>query len=210
VVFQGWEGEGQVNLHEGKVLISDYKGAIKVYQYRGQVQVQKLEGGPVYLNAYKSQMKISRVKGDLHVHNFSGSTQVAQSEGRLELSSFEGRSEVKRLKGDFEFKGGRSIISAAFVEGAVTGSSLQGKISLTLKDKVRVRVRTEDAPVTLRLKKSGAWVNLGTEEGKLYVPDFLKLTRYAQLKLRQGRLRGGPSSGSVFVRTKNGDIRLIY
>jgi hypothetical protein len=111
------------------------------------------------------------------------------------------------VKGNLDFKNGNAPLRIDRFEGELRGQSGQGPVIAEIEGEADVRVRSQEGAVNLKLPESGAWVNLGTNEGQMQVPSFLKVTRLPSEQLRTGRLHGS-NGGSVFVRTTSGEIRI--
>lgn len=184
----GGKGELKITNLEGRVLVRDHKGELHVDSYLATVEIENLEG-------------------QLDLENFTGESKIQTVSGNVMLSSYRGSTRVAGVKGRMEFKNGVSPLHIENFEGELRGRSAQGPVFADVRGEADVRVETAEGQVNLRLPASGAWVNLGTAEGSLAVPGFLKLTRLQSQQIRTGRLRGS-NGGSVFIRTGSGDIRI--
>ena len=188
IVVMKSEGDLSIADQEGSVLVRDHKGEVKIDSYLAKVDVKNIEG-------------------KLDIQNFTGESHIEDIAGDTNLSSFKGATKVAGLKGRLEFKNGNSPLRIEKFEGELRGRSAQGSVYAEVRGDANVRLESAEGAVNLRLPASGAWVNLGTEEGSLFVPNFLKLTRLSSQQIRTGRLRGS-GGGSMFVRTTAGDIHL--
>ena len=195
-----------VNLLQGTVDVFGGEGELRVDSQRGDVKVISRKGN-VEVETYEGKIEVSGIEGDVSVDNFVGDSRVADVEGSLKLLSYKGKTTASKVKGRLEFKNGNSPLHIDNLQGELRGKTMQGPVFAAIKGEANVRVESEEGQISLRLPASGAWVNLGTQEGALRVPNFLKLTRLPRQQIRSGRLRGSVG-GSVFVRTTSGDIKL--
>lgn len=213
-----------INWNEGRVVVSNLdnelhittlKGDIAVMRGEGDLSVTNQEGdilirdrkGTIHIDSYAAKVNAQNLEGKLDLENFIGESYVQNITGNVNLSFYKGITKVSNIKGRLEFKNGNSPLYIEKFEGELRGRSVQGPIFAEIKGEADVRLESAEGPVSLQLQSSGAWVNLGTAEGSLAVPSFLKLTRLPKQQIRTGRLKG-LSKGSVFVRTTSGDIRI--
>jgi hypothetical protein len=184
----GGEGLTHLTAQEGAILVQQRKGEVKIDSYMAKVRAQDIDGR-------------------LDLENFAGETFVERVSGAVALTSFKGTTRVTGVSGQMEFKNGQSPLHIEKFKGELRGRSAQGAVYADILGDANVRLETQEGLVSLRLPDSGAWVNLGTSDGALAVPAFLKTTRLQTQQLRTGRLKGA-NKGTVFVRTASGDIRL--
>ena len=196
----------QVSVQKARVTVLRGVGDIRVNSIEGAVQLEGRKG-EVHIDTYQSVVTVNNVEGRLDLENFTGESKVQGVNGNVALSTYRGGTRVSDVKGKLEFKNGVSPLFIEKFEGELRGRSGQGAIYADVRGEADVRLESAEGTVNLRLPASGAWVNLGTEEGDLAVPGFLKLTRMQSRQIRTGRLKGS-NSGSVFVRTTSGDIRI--
>lgn len=214
----------EVNWGEGKIISNDHNGSLRVTQTKGDVLIAGGEGdlrvanqeglirvknraGSVDIDAYLAKVELESLSGQVQLENFTGESKVEKIEGALTVTSFRGTTKVASVKGRLEFKNGNSPLHIDDFQGELRGKSLQGPVFAEIRGEADVKVESQEGAVNLKLANSGAYVNLGTSEGSLLVPNFLKLTRSANQQIRTGRLRGS-HGGSVFVRTTTGDVRV--
>lgn len=195
-----------VTIQEGKLKVTDSVGDLMAYVQKGTIEVMRQKGA-VDAESYSGQVTIKDVEGVVSVNNFTGKSVVEGVEGTLNYNSYSGTTLVKNVKGRFNFKNGRSKLEARGVEGDIRGRSGQGPVKITSNSKMNVNIKSIEGTVSLKIPRSGAHVNVGSEKGGLYVPSFLKMTHFTSLKVKRGKLRGDVK-GRVFVRTQSGDIRI--
>jgi len=214
----------KLNWHEGRFTARNFSASLQVNLVNGEVVLQKGSGdlrlviqsgtakvsgwtGPVHLQTYDAALEVVDVEGELRLDNFAGVSRVTGVLGGVQLTSHKGDTRASQIKGKLEFTNGNSPLHIEGIEGELRGKTMQGAVFATVKGEANVKLESQAGQVNLRLPQSGAWVNLGTEEGALNVPGFLKLTRLASQQIRTGKLKGSVG-GSVYVRTTSGDIQL--
>jgi DUF4097 and DUF4098 domain-containing protein YvlB len=184
----GGQGELNIATQEGSVIVRERKGAARI-------------------DTYLAKVDNDNVEGQLDVHNFTGDTDIQNAQGDVAISTYKGPTKVAGGKGKLDFKNGNSPLRIEKFQGELRGRSAQGSVYAEVQGEADVRVESAEGPIDLRLPASGAWVNVGTNEGSMAVPGFLKATRLPSQQIRSGRLRGS-QGGSVFIRTTSGDIRI--
>lgn len=207
IVVGQLNAELQITSIKGDVVISKGEGLAKIFNQSGSVSVRDRKG-QVDISSYMAKTEVSNIEGQVTIENFTGESRVQNVSGNLNLVSYNGTSKVAEVKGKLEFKNGNSPIHIDKFEGELRGRSEQGPVYAEIRGEADVRMESAEGSIHLRMPASGAWVNVGTHEGSLLVPAFLKLTRSASQQIRSGRLRSGSNGGNVFVRTDTGDIRV--
>ena len=206
IQIEGWQASMEMNLIDSKVSLSNSKGVMDLSQQTGALSVSSHEG-PISVDTYDVAARFNGLKGDLIVKNFTGRTDVEKAEGKVEILSYSGQFEVNKGKGQINFESERGRIAVTGYEGDLNSETDIGSVRAVLVGKSRVKIKTRQGNVSLRMPNSGANVNVGTEKGYLNVPKHLRFTRLPNLRLMTGRLKG-KNSGRVFVRTESGEIRL--
>lgn len=211
-------------LREGSIDVESWAAPITVYAQKAQVSVNGGDGelklslqegsakvtgrkGDVSIDSYSAKVICQGNEGRLRVVNFSGNSNIDSHQGPLEVNGYQGEFEVTKGRGRVDFDVDRSTVKIVGRSGDVRGKSVKGPVIASLSGEADVRVTTEEANVSLNLSNSGAQVNVGTEEGQIYAPNYLRQSRLPTMKLIQGRMRG-KESGQVYVRSQSGSIRL--
>lgn len=197
----------QVTLLKGDVVVEGGSGDANISNQEGVIRLKNRKG-QMRIDAYLAKVEIEGIEGKLELENFTGDSVVQNVSGQVDLASYRGTTRMASVNGRIDFKNGNSALHIEKFEGELRGKSAQGAIFAEVNGDANIRVESAEGAVNLRLPASSAWVNLGTEEGNIAAPSFLKLTRVSDKKYRTGKLRGGASGGSVFVRTTTGDIRI--
>jgi hypothetical protein len=214
----------EINWGEGKMTSINHGSSLRITQNKGDVQILGGDGelhisnqdgvihvkdhkGAVNIDSYLAKVDLENLNGQVELENFTGESKVERIEGALTMTSFRGSTKVAGVKGHMEFKNGNSSMNIADFQGELRGKSLQGPVTVEVLGEADVKVESQEGAVNLKLANSGAYVNLGTADGALLVPSFLKLTRLANQQIRTGRLHGS-NGGNIFVRTTTGDVRV--
>ncbi len=206
IEVRSWSAALSVFSHEAQTLIVGGQGVLNIHQQLGEVRVIQREG-PLDLNTFSARVRLEKLSGDIRVDNFAGQTEIFENEGEIFLAGFEATQKVVGGRGRIEFKHQRSPLRVENFAGDLRGESEQGEVVASLRGEANVRVITKEAAVNLSLPGSGASVNLGSQEGAIDSPGFLRVDQMPHLRTARGRLRGG-ERGSVYVRTESGEIRL--
>lgn len=195
-----------IALFDGNVQVTKLRGDLNVNQQKGQLTLKDIKGDVVF-DGYNNKISATQVSGNMRLKNFSGSSRVISFNGQIDFETYNGRLQVDKSEGRVEFFSDRGKIFLNQFKGDIKGKSDQGSISASLVGNTDVRIRSKDASVSLRLPNSAANINVGTKEGSLQAPKFLRLTRLPSLRVIRGRLRG-KNPGQVYVRTESGSIRI--
>lgn len=199
-----WQSDANLEGLHTNVTTKDTKGELKVSNQTGSVSVNDHVGN-LKLDTYSARVDVNKLNGASNIQNFSGVTKVVSSETNMNLSAQKGSVVLDATKGKLDFDNLRASIRLNNFEGGIRGQSGQGDFEATIIGKADVRVRSKEGKVKVQTKSSGAFINVGSKEGALYTPRHLKLTRYANIKVINGHLRGA-NPGRIFVRTESGAV----
>lgn len=192
----------------GVIEVLSGSGELKINSYEGQVKIENYEGALLF-DGFSPKLLMKKFKGPSLIRNFSGNTLVTEYSGALTLKLFQSSASLSKGSGKIDFEAFRGGISVGDWEGDLSGESDMANISVRIKDLNSVRVKSNGGNVTIyHPATSGAKINLGSEEGKIYAPEGFKIGAVDKLKIAQGKL-GGTGGGQVFIRTKTGDIKAI-
>lgn len=183
------------------------QGNLKLVGEEGLVQIQEGKGA-IDIHSQNLRAKIETHAGDLSWDGFAGQLDLRQLQGRMQLRSQRDQISIRAHEGDLQLTGLQPKLQAYELKGSQKIQTKRGELSLQLQEDSRLRLEADDARVSVALpKNSGAYMNLGTEEGDLDYPNYLELKRFPNLKVAQGRLRG-KLGGSVYVRNQKGSLKL--
>ena len=204
VSVENWSAPLQVLNQNGSTSVSGGEGSLKWSAQNGSLTVTQRKG-QMELESVNARIHLKDVKGDVNMENFNAKTVITGAEGKMKVASRKGMTVIRRSQGRINFENGQSKFKVKDFEGDIKGHSTQGRVEAHLKGQSSVRIMSDKATVSIHWPGSGATVNVGTEDGKLYVPQYLREVRLPNLKQRRGRLRG-QQAGSIFVRTETGNI----
>ena len=200
-----WGADTHLSLESGQMQVKNTKGFLRATLMSGGIKMNRHEG-LMNVDAYQAKVSLAEVEGNIVVQNFSGSSVISNTKGALDFSSYTGALAVKKGKGQVSFESHSGAVDINGFHGRLEGKNSEGPITLNVVDKPNVKVNSDSGTVKIKLPKaSGAWVNVGSVEGVLYIPPAIKRKRLANLKWARGRLSGSPQ-GSVHVRTQSGAV----
>lgn len=215
----------KIFLKEGHITINNWSSDISLLQVKGDLRLLGCDGsfqgqidegkafisnhkGPLRISSFKSQMEIDKIDGKMNIENFGGLTKINNALGDISLKTTQGASFVQGGHGKFLFENGRGNISIRNFSGEIEGNTEEGSVNMILQDLVNVRIKSNQGHVSIKAPhQSGATLNLGTTDGDFVVPKHLKITHHPDIKYVTGNLLGS-NPGSIYVRTKQGQIRI--
>ncbi len=207
LAIEGWHGKVEAAGQRLRGSVRENKGDFKILAHEGSIKVEKHEGA-LFISGFSPMVVLKSIEGSIRIENFSGPTQVEGTRGKVYLKSQKGKSTLKGIEGTLRVFNGEGPVVIRDLKGAIEGESRQGSMDIELKKLSQVRLRTAEGAVVIRPPKdSGAKVSLGSHEGPLFVPRFLKVSNYANMKVAAGRLTGD-KPGTIHVRTLKGKIQL--
>ncbi len=207
ISLKSWTQTVALSHQNGKVKIEDGKELLKLNVHDGDVDVLRHEGR-IEVDSYLARIQLKKIVGSMKVENFDGRLNLTEGQGDLNLKSMSGKNFIDGLKGNLEFDNQKGEINFGLSEGSVQGKSAGGSIEGRLRGPVEVRLRSDDARVTLSLQKGlGARVDYATQKGQISTTLPLKVERQESFKIMKGQLPGSQVS-SVFVRSQTGDLKL--
>lgn len=205
VSLLNWLAKASLNIKSGSLQLKGCEGFTKVSLMKGGLLIDGHQGD-LEVDGYRLKLRASQVKGSLRVRNFSGSSFLKGNEGVTRFFSHSGPLSVDGGEGEVHFESQSGQVSVESFKGSLHGKSQEGGVKMVLLEKSDVRVRSGSGSVRINLpKSSGAWVNVGTSEGELFIPSGIEVKRYPNLKVGQGRLSGS-QRGNIYVRTQSGKV----
>ncbi len=211
-VFEGqitlnrWSKEALLHLQKGKILTKDTTTSLSIHTQSGEVAVTDHQGR-LELDTYKANVAIKGLIGDVDMQNFSGDLLVDHGKGSMNLNIGQGSAKVLASSGALQFDLGKGVLTTNQFLGRIEGQTTEGPVNINLGAEGEVSVKSQSGKVTIgNAATSGAWINLNTAEGEIFVPSPLKVSRDGSQKFIKGRLKGEAQKGSIFVRSQDGAI----
>ncbi|MCM2281675.1 MAG: DUF4097 domain-containing protein [Bdellovibrionaceae bacterium] len=204
---QNWKAPLVVQVNEGQARLAKNEGPLRIQLQRGEVRVDGHKGR-IEIDGFNPKIQLSNIEGDLNLDNFAGESALQTLKGSLQLRAFSGQTVAGNIGGGCDFELGRGSLSLQGLEGGLRGQLDNGSVSAKLSGEPEVNIESQEGSVSLRLPAdSGAQVRLQTEEGSLQAPSQLGTSKTSTQKFVTGRLSGS-GKGSIFVKTKTGNVRL--
>ncbi len=204
VSITGWTSPVEFQTVSAKVKAHNNNSDIKISNQDGKIWVSNHKGG-VEIETYSADVNLQSIVGPVKVYNFSGQNIIKNTDGAIHLELQSGRVKIEDSIGKIDFKNKRATIHLKKFKGRIRGKSGSGDILAELIGEADFRVRAKEGKVRVRALSSGAFVSVGSNEGDLLMPKYMKMTRHTSVKVINGHLRG-PQKGRIYVRTQSGSI----
>ncbi len=209
VMVRGWKAKQTYSLMYANFDAQNTEGKMEIFSRKAKFRSVDHKGF-VDLDSFTSQVEFEGLEGELKLSNFSGSSTVAKTKGNITYISQKGRSLFADNEGSLRIQNGKGDVQVQRQQGNIEGESIEGLTIINMAANSKLRMKSSEAGVRVVMPKgSGAFVNVGTQEGSLVFPPPLKLQRLQNLKYARGKLRGN-LPGSVYVRSEKATIRVKY
>lgn len=206
VTAQKWSKDLKVSMTQGRANLSNGQGATQVYVQKGDVSIVD-HTGKVEADSYNGTMTLRNIQGDVGASLFAGQMQIEKVRGFLSLEAQQSNSKVTSSSGTIQFENGRGSLNIQSFQGRMEGQNQEGAVTIGMALDSEVDVKSKAGRIQIQAPpSSGATVNLLTNEGEIFVPSELKVTKLSAEKSVRGRLRGDAQRGSIFVRSQDGTI----
>ncbi len=180
------------SLQKGDATIVDSLGTIKARVTQGQLTF-KNDNFDADIQLQSGQLVLEKTKGNWNINTHNATVKATQSEGVLQLDNQKGLFNISKFK------------------GRVDGQLRDGNINLSLLNDSDVNIKSKSGKMQIQVPQGGgAFLNLLSAEGDLYLPGDLKANRGGSEKSYRGRLRGESQKVSVTARSQEGIIILKY
>ena len=204
LVLEGPSLPLEINWRKGQVQVSNLDADLKVTNLNGDTRVVG-DNGDVSVSAQTGTIELAQLKGHVRIDSYDARVEVNNVKGELNLENFIGSSALGSISGQVAVTTYRGPTHLSGIKGALQSRSAQGAVFAEIEGNADVHMESQTGNVHLTLPKSGAWMDLGTSNGQILVPSFLKVTRLPAELLRTGHLHG-INGGTVYVRTTSGNI----
>ena len=204
---KNWNQKTEIRLISGVVSLFGGDSEKDVFVSKGQILAQSIKG-ELRAESYNGKIQVQKASANLKLKSFSGAIGVQKSEGRLSVSSYSGKVSVDDNKGKLSFELQKAQLRVRKFAGRIDGQGGNSNLRIAYDGKADVNISSDAGKVIIdNPKESGAFVNVGSQAGGLYLPRGIRRFRASSLKKGSGRLKG-KLPGRVFVRTKTGGIFL--
>lgn len=201
-----WNKEALLHLQKGHIVSRDGSGSLIAHAQTGEIEVFNHQGR-LEVDSYKANISVQNLNGDADLESFLGETEVNKAKGFLSLNQGQGSSKITDSSGTLQFELAKGILNVRGFQGRVEGQTQEGPVNVSMSTGSEINIRSQNARVTVHAdSKSGAYLNLATVEGQIYVPNYLRVSRDGSQKYLKGRLKGESRKGSVLVRSQEGVI----
>jgi hypothetical protein len=215
----------ELHLLEGSANISKFSREVLAHVQKGHLTIKECQGanltlqaqkgditvidsqGRMLLDSYAASVSVKGFIGDIELQNFSGETLLEKSKGFISLVLGSGITKVQSSSGSLQFELAKGILNSILFKGRVEGQSGEGAVSVNLAAESDLNLKAQSGRVTVQTAlNSGTLLNVSSEEGEIYGPSYLKVSRYGGAKHLRGRLKGDSQKSSVVVRGQEATI----
>lgn len=195
-----------INWQRGKVSVRDSIGNIRIQTQKGDILVADHQG-KVFIDSMSANVQVRDLNGDLDLHAFTGETNVDKSKGFLAVNNGSGVAKIVNSSGTIQFEQSRGQFHVANFQGRIEGQTNEGSVTVNMSTENEINVKSQTGKVTVQTPPgSGAYLNLSTGDGDLYLPSYMKIVRDGSTKSVRSRLRGENQKGSVVFRGVDASI----
>ncbi len=180
------------SFNSGEAIISEGQGYIKGNVSQGQLNIKnsQVDGD---LQVQRGQVSLDKINGRWSFNTQSSAVKVNQGQGVLQIENQKGVWNVSKFK------------------GRVDGQMRDGNMNLSLLQDSEASIKSQTGKIQVQVPQgAGAYLNLLSSEGDLFLPGDLKANRGGNEKSYRGRLRGESQKISVTARSQEGVIILKY
>lgn len=207
VVLKSWKHSFLISQKKGKIKSLANRGEGSLHLIEGEVEVQS-HSGNIKADLFRVKTQYNKVQGEVWHKSFTGDVDMSGVSGVVHVQANQGKVVISGGNGDTHFDVGEAEFHFSKRRGSLQGKSSQGTVHASLGKAVKVSIQSKAGDVTLRVPRtSAARVNIGTQDGKLVVPQGLRTTKQGVYDIARGRLKG-QDSGRLFVRTETGGVTL--
>ncbi len=207
VVLKNWKHSFLISQKKGKIKSLSNKGEGSLHLMEGEVEV-KSHSGNIKADLFRVKTQYNKIQGEVRHKSFTGDVDMSGVSGVVHVQANQGKVVITGGSGDTNFDVAEAELHFSKRRGSLKGKSFQGAVNASLSKAVKVSIQSKAGDVSLRVPRtSAARVNIGTQDGKLVVPQGLRTTKQGVYDIARGRLKG-QDSGRLFVRTETGGVTL--
>lgn len=191
------------------------KGAVKSFKTAGDIFIQLLDGeivldnqnGPWSIMGTQVKLQVKNSVGDGRIKILNGVVLLDKDSGQVTYKMYQGTGSIQQHVGG---------LTAEQIKGSIQIQQSIGRFEVTSEDAVvDVKGHKEmDLNLTTKSGKAvyslsgvtGAWLNLSTHEGDLYLPNPLRPQKLKTESFFKGRSPGDKTGARVEIRSQQGNI----
>jgi hypothetical protein len=203
-----WSREALVHLQKGRVVSKEGAGHLKAHSQTGDITVLDHQG-QVTLDTYKSNITVRNHSGDMDIENFTGETTIDKAKGFLSFNQGLGTTKIMGSSGSLQFEVNKGNFNVHSFLGRVEGQTIEGPVTVQMANDSEVNLKSKSGKVTVvSSPTSGALLNLTNQDGEIFAPNYLRVSRDGGMKTLRGRLKGDATKGSIVIRSQEGSINI--
>ncbi len=207
--FSQWQSNAEVHLINGKV-ISNQSRDLNLTLQKGDLIANELQGS-LKARVTQGQVTVKNTSGDADIQIQSGQLVGEKNKGNWRINSQSASIKVTQSQGVLEVENQKGLWTVSKFKGRVDGQMRDGNINMSVLEDSEVNLKSNAGKMQIQVPQaSGAYLNLLSAEGDLFLPGDLKANRGGSEKSYRGRLRGESQKVSVTARSQEGLIILKY
>jgi hypothetical protein len=205
ILLTQWNQDVLLHVQNGKVQTSQTHGILIAHVQKGEIAVSD-HTGKVLVDSFQAGISLKGIQGDMEVQSFLGEVQVEKNNGHLNLQAQQAQVHVNSGQGSFDFETVKGAVHVQKFAGRIEGVTQEGELHVASLADQDVRLRTQSGRVVIS-SPAGGNVDAMSAAGDLIAPAPLKVVHEGASRSLKGKLKGD-STGTLFVRTKEGVISL--
>ncbi len=203
-----WSKEALIHIQKGRLNSKDGAGTLKAHLQNGDISILDHQG-LVSLDTYKGNVLIKNLSGDLAIENFAGETNIEKARGFLSFNQGLGGTKILGSSGSLQFEVSKGNFSVQNFLGRVEGQTIEAPVSVQMANDTEIHLKSKSGKIIVSVAPtSGALLNITSQEGDVFGPSYLKVSREANQKSLRGRLKGEIQKGSIVIRSQEGAINI--
>ncbi len=206
VQINDWLQEALIHVQKGQIVANRSKADFVLHSLGGEILVNQ-HIGKIEIDSFRSVVNVKELSGDLKLDSFMGDSSLESVKGVLNVSQGQGTMKILKSSGAMQFDLSKGVLNVVQFAGRVEGVSQEGPVNVNMTQETEVSIRSQSGKVTVHTpSEGGVFLNLATQEGDIYAPQYLKVNREGSQKSLRARMKGEAQKGSIFVRTNEGGI----
>jgi len=209
VTLTQWQQRAEVHLVNGKIF-SNQGRDLELTIQKGEATVTEQQGRlKADVNQGQLNFKNSNSEADIRIQ--SGQTHLEKTRGRWNVSSQAANVKIVQSQGVLQVDNQKGQWTVSQFQGRIDGQMGDGNLTMSVLNESDVNLKSVSGKMQIQIPQgSGAFLNLLSADGDLFLPGDLKANRGGSEKSYRGRLRGESQKVSVTARSQDGLIVLKY